>query len=288
MIGTKFDYESPKTIEEAVRLLVRAPEAKVLAGGHSLIPLMKLGLAQPKTLVDLGRIAALREIRATGDTLTIGALATHEAVAEHETIRERLAALAEAAASVGDIQVRSRGTLGGSLAHADPAADEPAPVLAFDATLVVVGPGGTREIASRDFFTGTFETALGPGEILTAITIPLPKAKTGSAYAHFEHPASRFALVGVAAAIALGADGTVARAAIAVTGAAAAPYRASAAEKAIAGTKADAAAVAKAAGAAAQGVQTLGDLTASSEFRSHLVTVYARRALERAMERARA
>lgn len=287
MIAYDFDHQRPLTVEEAVALLGRAKDAKVLAGGHSLIPLMKLGLAQPAMLVDIGRIAALREIRATDGEVAVGALATHQQVAEHETLRERLAALAEAAGSVGDLQVRARGTIGGSLAHADPAADEPAPTLAFEATLRAVGPKGDRRIAARDFFKGTFETALAPDEILVEIRFPLPPARTGSAYEKSPHPASRFAVVGVAAVVTLGTDGTVGRAAVAVTGASATPFRAAAAERALQGTKADAAAIAKAATQAAERVTALSDLAASSEFRRHLITVHARRAIERAVARAR-
>jgi carbon-monoxide dehydrogenase medium subunit len=287
VITAPFDYESPTTVEEAVRLLSRTPEAKVLAGGHSLLPLMKLGLAQPAALIDIGRIQALREIRVDADAITVGALATHQSIADNPAIRERLAALAEAAGSVGDLQVRARGTIGGSLAHADPAADEPAPTLAFGATFTAVGPAGERSIAATDFFKDTFETALRPGEILTAIRIPLPPARSGSAYEHFPHPASRFAVVGVAAAVTLGADGTVARAAIAVTGAASAPFRATNVERTLQGTRADAAAIGKAAQQAAENVKALEDLAASAEFRSYLITVYTRRALQRAIERAR-
>ena len=287
MISTPFDYRSATTLEEAVRLLQASPEAKVLAGGHSLLPLMKLGLAQPTTLVDIGRIAALRGIKVDGE-IAIGALATHQAVADHPRVRERLAALAEAAAAVGDVQVRGRGTIGGSLAHADSAADEPAAVLAFDATLRAVGPKGERLIPARDFFTGTFETALRAGEILAEVRFPAPPARSGSAYAKFPHPASRFAVVGVAAVVTLGKDGTVERAAIGVTGAAAAPFRAAAAEKALVGTKGDAAAITSAAAKTAEGVKALADLVASSEFRRHLLVVYAKRALERALEAARA
>ncbi len=285
MISAPFDYQAPTTIEEAIALLAKSRDAKVLAGGHSLLPLMKLGLAQPTTLVDIGRIAALRAIKVDGE-IAIGALATHQAVADHPRVRERLAALAEAAAAVGDLQVRGRGTIGGSLAHADPAADEPAAVLAFDATLRAVGPKGERLIPARDFFKGTFETALRAGEILAEVRFPAPPARTGSAYAKFPHPASRFAVVGVAAVVTLGKDGTVERAAIGVTGAAAAPFRAAAAEKALVGTKGDAAAIASAAGKAAEGVKALADLVASSEFRCHLLVVYAKRALERALEAA--
>ncbi len=287
MIAHDFDYQRPATIEEAVRALGRAKDAKVLAGGHSLLPLMKLGLAQPATLVDIGRIASLREVRATDGEVAVGALATHQQVADHRTVRERLAALAEAAGAVGDLQVRGRGTIGGSLSHADPAADEPAPTLAFEATLRAVGPTGERRIAAHDFFKGTFETALAADEILVEIRFPLPPARTGSAYEKFRHPASGFAVVGVAAVVTLGADGKVTKAAVAISGASERPFRAAGAERALQGTMADAAAIRTAAAQAAEGVRTLSDLVASSEFRSHLITVHARRAIERAVTRAR-
>jgi carbon-monoxide dehydrogenase medium subunit len=287
MIALDFDYQRPATLEEAVRLLRNSRDAKVLAGGHSLLPLIKLGLAQPRTLVDIGRLAELRDIRATDGEIAIGALVTHQTVCDDETIRTRLTALAEAAESVGDLQVRSRGTIGGSLAHADPAADDPAPVLAFDATLRAVGPRGERTIKATEFFTGAFETALAPDEILAEIRIPLSSGRTGSAYEWFPHPASHFAIAGVAVVVTL-ADGRVGRAAIGVTGAAASPYRASAAERALAGTMGDPQAIVAAAAKAAEGITALADLVASAEFRVHLVEVHARRAITRALERARA
>jgi len=286
VISTPFDYRSATTLEEAVRLLGASPETKVLAGGHSLLPLLKLGLTQPTMLVDIGGIAALRGV-AHGAEISIGALTTHQAIADDPVCRERLAALSEAAASVGDLQVRGRGTIGGSLAHADPAADEPAPTLAFDATLRAVGPAGERIIPARDFFTGPLETALKRGEILAAVRFPIPPERTGSAYAKSPHPASGFAAVGVAAVVTLGKDGRVERAAIGVTGAAETPFRATAAERALVGSKADAKAIAAAAAKAAEGVKALSDLVASSEFRRHLLTVYAKRALFLALERAR-
>jgi len=287
MITRSFTYETPASIDEAVALLGRSPEAKVVAGGHSLLPLMKLGLVQPSGLVDIRLISSLREIRSEDGAIVVGALATHRAIATDPSIRSQLTALADAAAAVGDLQVRSRGTIGGSLAHADPAADEPGPALAFDAMIRAVGPKGRRDIPAREFFRGPFETALTANEIVAEIRFPLRKGPGGSAYAKFPHPASRFAVVGVAAAIALGADGTIERAAIGVTGAAAAPFRAAAAEKTLVGTRGDANAIAAAAAKAADGVDTLADLAASAEYRRHLVTVYAKRALTRAMERAR-
>jgi carbon-monoxide dehydrogenase medium subunit len=287
MITHPFAYEAPTTIDDAVKALGRSREAKVIAGGHSLLPLMKIGLAEPDLIVDLRRIAGLREIKSENGGVVVGALATHRSIAENAAIARTLTALAEAAAAVGDLQVRSRGTIGGSLAHADSAADEPAPTLAFDATIRVIGPKGRRDIPVSEFFKGTFETALGPSEIVVEIRFPAPAGRSGSAYAKFAHPASGFAIVGIAAVVAIKSDGTIERAAIGVTGAAARPFRATAAERALAGTRGDASAIAAAAAKASDGVTALSDLTASSEFRQHLVAVYARRALERAMERAK-
>ncbi|HEV8469386.1 MAG TPA: xanthine dehydrogenase family protein subunit M [Candidatus Limnocylindria bacterium] len=288
MITHPFTYQAPSTIEEAVQALGRGRDAKVIAGGHSLLPLMKLGLAQPDTLVDIRKIASLRDIRTEADgTIVVGALATHRSIAEDRTIGAKLAALAETAAAVGDLQVRSRGTIGGSLAHADPAADEPAPTLAFDAIIRAIGSKGKRDIPAREFFKAAFETALGPNEIAAEIRFPAQPGRTGSAYLKFPHPASRFAVVGVAAVVTTKPDGTIERAAIGVTGAAEAPFRATAAERAITGTKGDAKAIASAAAKAADGVTTLADLVATADYRRHLVTVYAKRALERAIERAR-
>jgi len=287
MITHQFTYEAPTTIDDAVKALGRSREAKVIAGGHSLLPLMKLGLAEPDLIVDIRRIVALREIKSENGAVIVGALATHRSIAENSAIATTFTALAEAAGAVGDLQVRSRGTIGGSLAHADPAADEPAPTLAFDATIRVIGPKGRRDIPAREFFKGTFETALGPNEIVIEIRLAAPAGRAGSAYEKFAHPASGFAIVGIASVVAIKSDGTIDRAAIGVTGAAASPFRANAAERALVGTRGDATAIAAAAGKAADGVTTLSDLTASSEFRKHLVSVYARRALERAVERAR-
>ncbi len=286
MISFDIDYQRPKTIQEAVKVLSTAREAKVLAGGHSLLPLMKLGLAQPRTLIDIGGIAALREIRSTAGDITIGALATHGQIAGDPSIAKSVTALSDAAASVGDVQVRARGTIGGSLAHADPAADEPAAILAFDAVLTAIGPKGERTIKASEFFKGTFETALAADEILTQVRIPAPAPRTGSAYVLFPHPASGFAVVGVAAVVTRGADGTIVKAAIAVTGAAERQFRAVAAEKTLVGSRGDAVAIAKAAGAAAAGLKALEDLTASATFRTHLVSVFTKRAVATALERA--
>ena len=287
MITHPFTYQAPATIEEAVKQLGKNGDAKVIAGGHSLLPLMKLGLAQPETLVDLRRIASLHQIRTEVDgTIVIGALVTHRDLGHDKIVRPKLDALADAASEVGDLQVRARGTIGGSLAHADSAADEPAPTLAYDATIRAIGPKGQRDIRARDFFKGTFETALAENEIITEIRFPAPTGRTGGAYAKFAHPASGFAVTGVAAVIMLKSDGTIERAAIGVTGATAAAYRATAAEKSLTGTKADVKAIADAAAKAADGITALSDLAASAEYRKHLVTIYAKRAIQRAIERA--
>jgi len=289
MITHPFTYQAPATIEEAVQQLGKGGDAKVIAGGHSLLPLMKLGLAQPETLVDLRRIASLREIRTDPDgTIVIGALATHRDIAHNEIVRAKLAALAEAAGEIGDLQVRARGTMGGSLAHADSAADEPAPTLAYDATIRAIGPRGRRDIAARDYFKGTFETALAENEIIAEIRFPAPAGRTGGAYAKFAHPASGFAVTGVAAVVTIKSDGSIERAAVGVSGVAAAAYRATAAEKALTGSKGDAKAIADAAAKAADGITALSDLAASADYRKHLATVYAKRAIQRAIDRARA
>lgn len=288
MIANELTYRSAASLDEAVTLIASSPDAKVLAGGHSLIPLIKLGLVAPSGLIDIGRIAELREIRSARDATTIGALVTHQEVADDASLRRSFAALAEAAAQVGDMQVRSRGTLGGSLAHADPGADEPAAVLAFDATIRAVGPKGERRIAARDLFIGPLETSLRPDEILADVRLVAPAGATGSAYLKFPHPASRFAVVGVAAVVTVARGGRVERAAVAVTGASDTPYRATACEAALVGSAGDRASAAAAAEKAAEGRVMLSDLAASAEYRAHLVSVFARRAIERAVERARA
>jgi carbon-monoxide dehydrogenase medium subunit len=289
MITHPFTYQAPATIEEAVQQLGKSGDAKVIAGGHSLLPLMKLGLAQPETLIDLRNIASLHGIRTEPDgTIVVGALVTHRELAHDETVRAKLTALADAAAEVGDLQVRARGTIGGSLAHADSAADEPAPTLAYEATIRAIGPKGRRDIRARDYFKGTFETALAADEIIAEIRFPAPAARTGGAYAKFAHPASGFAVTGVAAVVTVKSDGSIERAAIGVSGAAAAAYRAAEAERALTGTKGDDKAIASAAAKAADGITALSDLAASADYRTHLVSVYTRRAIERAIKRAQA
>ncbi|MDQ3702359.1 MAG: FAD binding domain-containing protein, partial [Chloroflexota bacterium] len=204
MIAAPFEYQAPTTVDEAIRLLSQLGDrGRVLAGGHSLIPIMKLRLAQPEVLIDIGRVGELRYVRAESDRLAIGALTTHAEVLSDATIREQCAVLAETAGHIGDAQVRNRGTIGGALAHADPAADYPATILALDAEIVAQGPGGRRTVPATEFFTGLFTTALSPDELLVEVRVPLLGQGAGGAYLKRPNPASHYAVVGVAAVVRL-------------------------------------------------------------------------------------
>jgi aerobic carbon-monoxide dehydrogenase medium subunit len=283
MIPTQFDYVAPATLAEAVSLLAQhSDDAKILAGGHSLIPAMKLRLAQPQLLIDIGRIKDLSYIREEDGQLRIGAMTTHYELESSKRVRELCPLLSECAGSIGDVQVRNRGTIGGSLAHADPAADWPAAVLALDAELVATSAQGERTIKATDFFVDLFTTALQPGEILREIRIAQAPEHTGQAYLKLHHPASGFAVVGVAVALTRGADGNCQAAGIGITGVATTAYRASTVEQALAGRALDASAVTAAAARAVNGVEVNADLYASADYRRHLATVYTRRAIERA------
>jgi carbon-monoxide dehydrogenase medium subunit len=266
-------------------LLAADPDAKALAGGHSLLPAMKLRLAAPSALVDLGRIDGLRGISVNGG-VRIGALTTYVELLDSADLQQRLPIIAEAANLVGDPQVRNRGTLGGSLAHADPAADFTAVFLALGGEVKVVGSGGERTIGADDLFVDLLTTSLSPDELITEISLPAGGGRSGSAYAKHSHPASGYAVVGVAAAVALDASGTATSARIAVTGATAKATRSSAAEQAITGKALNAEAIAAAGAVAADGLDVNGDVYASADYRRHLIGVMTRRALERAASRA--
>ncbi len=289
MYPTEFAYHAPSTLADAVKLLQGGDgEVKVLAGGHSLLPLMKLRFAEPGTLVDIGRIPELRGVREEGAVVVIGATTTYFEVLKSPVIARRLPLLLEAAQQVGDIQVRARGTVGGSMAHADPAGDLPAVVLALDAELVAMGAGGTRTIAARDFFVDLLTTALQPGEILTEVRLPaMDQARTGSCYVKHRHPASGYAVVGVAAAVRLGEDGTCQEARIGITGAGSRATRATEVERALVGRPLDGATLASATANVTQGFDLMSDTYASAEYRAHLTGVLARRALTAAAARAR-
>src|SRR5258706_16110799 len=236
MFPANFNYVRPKSLAEAVRFLNDHPEdAKVLAGGQSLIPMLKLRLAMLEHLVDIGRLAELKRIEESGDTLRIGSLVRHADIESSALIARACPLLAVTAAEIGDVQVRNRGTIGGSLAHGDPAADFPAAILALEANLSVIGPSGLRTIAAQDFFTDLMTTALQANEILTSIEVPKLASRTGSSYAKMHQQASGFAIVGVASIVALDGAGKVSRVRIGVTGVTPVPYRALNAEEALLG-----------------------------------------------------
>lgn len=272
MIPSSFNYQKANSVEDAIKALA-ADNVKLLAGGHSLLPTMKLRLNTPSLLVDIGSIAALRGIKESGSEIIIGAATTHHEIASNKTIQSKLPLFAQGAASIGDIQVRNKGTIGGSLAHADPAADWAAVVLAADATITVQGSKGARKIKATEFFKGMFSTALSQGEIITAIHVPVATGSKG-VYLKFAQPASRFAIVGCA--VMKSADGKVS---VAFTGVSSFAFRDAGAEKALAGKKLDAASIEAASKAAAEGVTILSDHYASEKYRKHLAKVYLKRAL---------
>jgi carbon-monoxide dehydrogenase medium subunit len=279
MIPAAFNYAAPKTLAEAFRLMKKHPKAKVMAGGQSLLALMKLRAASPPMVIDLGRIKDLSYIKKKGTALVIGAMTTHHQIATSALVRREAAALAHAAESIGDIQVRNRGTIGGSLAHADPAADYPAAVLALDAAIVAKAGAKTRTIAADKFFTGVFATALKRGELITEVHVPLRPSITGASYLKMKHPASGFAVVGAAVVVRDGAKGGAGDVRIAFTGAAARAFRAKGAEAALRGKKLDEATVRAAMEQAADGQDMLEDLVADAAYRANLVRVYGRRAV---------
>jgi carbon-monoxide dehydrogenase medium subunit len=283
----EFDYRRPSSVEEAVGLLAGDDDARPLAGGHSLLPMMKLRLAEPGTIVDIGRIPGLDGIEQDGDAIRIGALATHASVAACDLVRSRCRVVAVTAGAIGDRQVRNRGTIGGSLAHADPAADYSTVMKALGATIVAAGPNGEREIAADDFFTGVFTTALQQGELVTAVKVPTVGAGSGAAYEKHRHPASGYAVAGVAALVRV-EGGACSSARIVVGGVTGTPEHATAAAEATLGiAPADQAAIAAAAAKVPDSLSgSIGDTYATAEYRVHLATVLAKRAIASALEAA--
>lgn len=279
MIPSPFEYVRPSSIDDAVRALADGGEdAKVIAGGQSLLPLLRLGFAHPELLVDVGGIDELRDVTDHGDSLLIGARTTHYQVVHDPLIAEHCGLLAQAAGTVADPAVRHRGTIGGSLAHGDPAGDLPAVVLALDATMIARGPGGTRQIPAGQFFVDYLTTALEPGEILTGVQVPKLGGDWGYRYEKFHRTAQAWAIVGVAA-LARRSNGHVAEARIGLTNMGSVPVRASAAESAAAGVAATREALAAAAASAADGTNPPADLHGGSDYRSHLARVLTGRAL---------
>ncbi len=282
MIPVQFEYTRPSSLAEAVQALAGGGEdAKVIAGGQSLLSLLRLRLAYPDLLVDIGGLSELRGVRDAGDALVVGALTTHYEVLRDSLVREHCGLLAQATATVADPAVRHRGTIGGSLAHADPAGDLPAVIAALDATLLVTGPAGEREIAAADFFLDYLSTALTPGEILTGIRIPKLGPGWGYRYEKFQLSAQDWAVVGVAA-LARRDNGQVAEARIGLTNMGTVPVRARAAEAAAAGAEASREALAAAGRQAAEGTDPPDDLRAAPDYRRHLARVLTGRALAKA------
>ena len=290
MVAATFDYHAPSTLREAVSLLNDNADAKVLAGGHSLIPMMKLRLSEPSAVVDLGRVEGLSYVNESGGGLAIGAMTSYYDIISSDAVQQNASVLAEAAGEVADPQVRNMGTIGGSLAHSDPAADLPAVMLALGAEVVASSRGAlgrvnTRTISADDFFLDLFTTALEPNEILTEIRIPAQAANSGAAYAKMANKASHFAIVGVAASVTV-EGGSVTSARIGVTGAGSSASRASDSEDRLVGSSGDADAIRSAAGRSANGIELNEDIHASAEYREHLTKVFALRAITAAVERA--
>jgi carbon-monoxide dehydrogenase medium subunit len=281
MIPQEFEYSAPKTLDEALGLL--AEGAKPLAGGMSLIPMMKLRLATPEHLVDLGRIADLNYIRETNGAIHIGATATHYSVENSALLRSKCPLLADTAGHIGDVQVRNMGTIGGSVAHADPAADYPAALQALEARFVLKGAKGERTVTAQDFFVDTFTTALEPGEIVREVIVPADPS--GTSYQKVFQPASGFAVVGVAARVRK-QGGKLSQVRIGVTGLSNSSFRATAAEQALEGKSGSAEEIRAAAALVPQGVEANSDIHASADYRRHLAAVYAARALQAALSRA--
>jgi aerobic carbon-monoxide dehydrogenase medium subunit len=280
MIPSKFDYERADSVDGAVALLQQHGEdAKLLAGGHSLLPLMKLRLATPSVLVDIGRLSDLSYVRDDGDRLAIGALTRHHDVAANQLLRDHCPIVSYTAGLIGDPQVRHMGTIGGSAAHGDPASDMPTVLLALGAEFAARGPGGERAIAASDFFSGLFETALNPDEVLTEIRVPKTGSK-GWSYQKFHRRSQDWAIVGVAAVVSK-SNGGFDEAAVALTSMGDSPLRATAVEEALVGSGD----VAEAAGHAAEGTSPATDTFASAEYRRALATILVRRAIEEASNR---
>jgi aerobic carbon-monoxide dehydrogenase medium subunit len=286
MFPASFGYVAAHSVDEALQLLDKHGDAgKLLAGGHSLIPAMKLRLMSPGTLIDLGTIPGLRGIRVDERSVVIGALTVHADVASSDLVRKHLPGLADAASVIGDMQVRNRGTIGGSVAHADPAADFPVVLTALNASLVVQSSTGNRTIAVDEFFTDFYTTAMAANEILTEIRVPIPPSGSGTAYAKLPHPASGYVVVSAGALITQ-SSGSCVSARVAIGGLASSPIRAGACETELKGKSLTPEAINAAAAKAAENTDPTEDSYAGAEYKRHVATVYARKAIEAAVQRA--
>lgn len=288
MYPAAFEYHTPGSVQEALGLLGKLDDAKILAGGHSLVPMMKLRLAQPKHLIDLRKVPGLSGIKEEGSTIVIGAMTTHWEVESSKLLQAKCPVLSDTAKIIGDPAVRNKGTIGGSLAHADPAADMPATVIALGAEFVCQGAKNKRTVKVDEWFQGLMATALGEDELLVEIRVPALTPGTGSAYMKFAHPASRFAIVGAGAVITVDKQGTCTKAGVGITGAGTKAVRAKGVEAGLVGKRLDAATIEAAAQKAAEGVDVQADLQGSVEYKSHLCRVFARRAIEAAAKKATA
>lgn len=289
MFPNNFDYYAPTSLNEVMSLLqANSGDVKVLAGGQSLLPLMKLRLADYATLVDIAKVPELKGIAEEANSIVLGALTTYFQAIDSDVVQRRCPLIIQTLRQVGDPQVRARGTIGGSLAHADPAGDLPAVAVALDAQIGTFGPGGQRSIPAASFFTDLLTTALQPNEVLTAVRFGATNTpRTGTAYVKHRHPASGYAVVGVAAIVRLNDDGTCAEARVGITGAGTHAVRASGVEQALRGQTPDDSAIGSAAARAADGLDLLSDPYASKDFRAHLTQVMTKRALAQATEAAR-
>lgn len=286
MTTSTFEYHAPSTIADAIGLLEgHGDSAKLLAGGHSLVPIMKLRLAEPEVLIDLGQIEGLSGVTDTGDGLSIGPMTTYNQLMTSDLVCSKVAVLAEAAGQVADVQVRNRGTIGGSISHADPAGDMPGVVVALGAEFEATSSGGTRTIAADDMFVDLLTTALSANEILTNIKVGAIPAGTGAAYEKIANKASRYAIVGVCAVVSV-EDGVCTAARVGVTGTGPTAVRAGASESALVGAALDGDSIRAAASVAADGIDPLSDVHASGDYRIHLTRVAAERAISRAVARA--
>ncbi|HXV47405.1 MAG TPA: xanthine dehydrogenase family protein subunit M [Candidatus Binatia bacterium] len=288
MIPASFDYLAPKSLDEALSVLgARGEDAKLIAGGHSLLPLMKLRLANPKVLIDIGRIRNLNEIRAAKDHMVVGALATHFQIESSALLQKNCPLLPQTARTIGDVQVRNRGTIGGSVVHADPAADWPAAILALGGRLRLRGRTGERMIDAEKFFLGPMTTAIEASEILTEIHLPMAPRRSGYSYGKIAQQASGFAIVGVAVSLCLDAKGRCEDVGIGITGLSDTPFRARKAEERLRGNKITTKLVDACAAEVAAGIDPLDDLHAAADYRAHLARVYTARAVQEAAKHAR-
>jgi carbon-monoxide dehydrogenase medium subunit len=285
MIPGSFEYFAPRSVAEAIEILsAHRDDVKVLSGGQSLLPLMKMRLSKPGYIVDIGRIPGLDTIVEEGNSLIVGALVTHEQIEHSELLQQRCPLLSQTAATIADIQIRNRGTIGGSIAHADPAGDMPAAIMALDAEIKVEGPKGERWIKSDDFFLGLLMSVLEPDELVSGVRVPVTD-NDKTAYLKAAPRSSGFAVVGVAVRMGMDASGTCNHAALGITGITDKAYRPTRAEEILTGKKIDSKIIEEAAAESTRNVDVIEDINGSSEYRSHLTHVYVTRAIQAAMQR---